>query len=208
MFTSPLFIALGLGGLLAAFAAAPVLIHLINMMRHRRVKWAAMEFLLQSYKKHRNWIWLKQLLLLAMRIPSRSKRNHIISVIESLNVTEPADKTEMYDILRSVAESFPRRGMMVLVSDLLADPEGTIVGEGDFEAQVDQVMTNLKAVLAEANASLEDVVQITMYVVGTENAPKARMNSAKYVAGRPLSLRYISRNSAPATANAGSTGAM
>ncbi len=34
-------------------ALLPLLIHLINMMRHRRVKWAAMEFLLQSYKKHR-----------------------------------------------------------------------------------------------------------------------------------------------------------
>lgn len=46
----------------------PLLIHLINMMRHRRVKWAAMEFLLASYKKHRKWIWLKQLLLLLMRM--------------------------------------------------------------------------------------------------------------------------------------------
>ena len=55
-----------------------------------------------------------------------------------------------------------------------ADAQGTIVGENDFEAQVDQVMSNLRAVLAEANAALEDVVQITMYVVGVENAPKAR----------------------------------
>ncbi len=60
--------ALLLGGVLAAFAAVPVLIHLINMMRHRRVKWAAMDFLLQSYKKHRNWVWLKQLLLLLARM--------------------------------------------------------------------------------------------------------------------------------------------
>ena len=49
-------------------ALLPLLIHLINMMRHRRVKWAAMEFLLQSYKKHRKWIWLKQLLLLLARM--------------------------------------------------------------------------------------------------------------------------------------------
>ena len=49
-------------------ALAPVLIHLINMMRRRRVKWAAMEFLLQSYRKHRRWVWLKQLLLLLMRM--------------------------------------------------------------------------------------------------------------------------------------------
>ncbi|MCO6455640.1 MAG: BatA domain-containing protein, partial [Pirellulaceae bacterium] len=46
----------------------PLLIHLINMLRHRRVKWAAMEFLLQSYKKHRKWVWLKQLLLLLARM--------------------------------------------------------------------------------------------------------------------------------------------
>jgi hypothetical protein len=49
-------------------ALAPLLIHLINMMRHRRIKWAAMEFLLSSYKKHRKWVWLKQLLLLLARM--------------------------------------------------------------------------------------------------------------------------------------------
>ncbi len=48
--------------------AIPVLIHLIHMLRHRRVKWAAMEFLLQSQKRHRNWIILKQLLLLLLRM--------------------------------------------------------------------------------------------------------------------------------------------
>ena len=40
-------------------ALVPLLIHLINLMRRRRVQWAAMEFLLRSYKKHRRWIWLK-----------------------------------------------------------------------------------------------------------------------------------------------------
>jgi hypothetical protein len=48
--------------------AIPVLIHLINMMRHRRVQWAAMEFLLISQKKNRTWVLLKQLLLLALRM--------------------------------------------------------------------------------------------------------------------------------------------
>lgn len=49
-------------------ALAPLLIHLINLLRHRRVQWAAMDFLLQSYKKHRKWVWLRQFLLLATRI--------------------------------------------------------------------------------------------------------------------------------------------
>lgn len=57
--------ALAIGFLLTLI---PLLIHLINMLRHRRVKWAAMEFLLKSYKKHRKWVWLKQFLLLLMRM--------------------------------------------------------------------------------------------------------------------------------------------
>ena len=46
----------------------PVLIHLINMLRHRRIRWAAMEFLLVSQRKNRTWVTLKQLLLLLARM--------------------------------------------------------------------------------------------------------------------------------------------
>ncbi len=46
----------------------PILIHLINMLRHRKQKWAAMDFLLESYRRNRRWVWLKQWLLLAARM--------------------------------------------------------------------------------------------------------------------------------------------
>lgn len=46
----------------------PLLIHLINLVRHRRTQWAAMEFLLESYRKLRRWVWLKQALLIASRM--------------------------------------------------------------------------------------------------------------------------------------------
>ena len=62
------------------------------------------------------------------KIPIRSKRNHIQSVIESLDINRPRDKTDMYGVFRSVAESTPRRGMIILVSDLLADQQGLIRG--------------------------------------------------------------------------------
>tara|TARA_R110002073_G_scaffold230604_1_gene391707 strand:+ start:11286 stop:13874 length:2589 start_codon:yes stop_codon:yes gene_type:complete len=51
-----------------AFVAVPLLVHLINLLRHRRTKWAAMEFLLASYRKQRRWIVLRQLLLLLSRL--------------------------------------------------------------------------------------------------------------------------------------------
>lgn len=63
-----------------------------------------------------------------VQVPIRSKRNHIQSIVESLDVSRPRGKTDMYSIFRSVAESTPRRGMMVLFSDLLADTEGTLRG--------------------------------------------------------------------------------
>src|SRR5437868_3400698 len=49
-------------------ALLPLAIHVINLVRHQRVEWAAMEFLLASYKKHRRWVWLKQFLLMLSRI--------------------------------------------------------------------------------------------------------------------------------------------
>ena len=62
------------------------------------------------------------------KIPTRSKRTHLHSIVEALSVTDPQDKTDMYSIFREVAESYPRRGMMIVVSDLLADTEGTLKG--------------------------------------------------------------------------------
>lgn len=46
----------------------PLLIHLINLVRHKKTPWAAMEFLLESYRKNRRWVWLKQALLIASRM--------------------------------------------------------------------------------------------------------------------------------------------
>ena len=59
-----LFPALTIGFL---FVGVPLLVHLINMLRHRRQPWAAMDFLLASYRKQRKWIVLRQLLLLLAR---------------------------------------------------------------------------------------------------------------------------------------------
>ena len=69
----------------------PVLIHLINMMRHRRVEWAAMEFLLVSQKKHRTWILLKQLLLLLLRMAA------VAAVV--LMVAQPRLSSQLGDLL-------------------------------------------------------------------------------------------------------------
>ncbi len=61
-FTNPLTMAAG-----GALVSAPIIIHLINRMRFRRVKWAAMEFLLKAQKRMKRKLILEQLLLLLLR---------------------------------------------------------------------------------------------------------------------------------------------
>jgi uncharacterized protein (DUF58 family) len=51
-------------------------------------------------------------------IPLRTSTSHLTTIIRSLEPREPQDKTRLYDILTRVAETYPRRGMMVLISDL------------------------------------------------------------------------------------------
>lgn len=62
------------------------------------------------------------------RLPVRSRRNHLLSIIESLNVAEPGNKTDLFAILQQVAEDHPKRGMVILVSDLLTDVDRTLKG--------------------------------------------------------------------------------
>ncbi len=51
----------------AALVSVPIIIHFLNRLRYKRVRFAAMEFLLRSDKRNRRRVMIEQLLLLAMR---------------------------------------------------------------------------------------------------------------------------------------------
>ena len=63
-----------------------------------------------------------------MAVPTRSRRNHLESVLQALDVSVPRDKTDLYPILREVTETYPRRGLMVLISDLFTDRQSLFRG--------------------------------------------------------------------------------
>jgi len=55
-------------------------------------------------------------------------------------------------------------GNTIYVSGQLAwDKDGNVVGEGDSEAQAVQAFENLKSILEEAGATLNDVVKLTVF---------------------------------------------
>ena len=61
-------------------------------------------------------------------IPLRTRTNHLNTIVRALNTAEPRDKTGLSTVLAGVAESYPRRGLMVLLSDLLVDTDDVLRG--------------------------------------------------------------------------------
>ncbi len=70
--------------------------------------------------------------------------------------------------------------MVFCAGQVSASADGVVVGEGDFEAQKEQVMSNLRDALAAAEATFADVVKVTIYVVRQEDTPKGRELLAEY----------------------------
>ena len=64
------------------------------------------------------------------------------------------------------------------------DASGKLVGEGDFEAQVEQVFKNLKLALEAAGATMADIVKMNTYLVAEvsqNDIPKLRAIRDRYL---------------------------
>ena len=65
-----------------------------------------------------------------------------------------------------------RAGDLVFVSGIVAvDGEGRLVGGDDVVAQTRQVFETMRAVLAVAGCSFEDVVKVTIFLTDVEDRP-------------------------------------
>ena len=78
---------------------------------------------------------------------------------------------------------------LYIAGQLALDKEGNLVGAGDFRAQVEQVFANLKARLAEGNATFNDVVKLNYYIT----------DAADLVPVREVRNRYINTEHPPAS---------
>ena len=61
-------------------------------------------------------------------VPQRTQRNHLDAIIRTLFVNNPQKKTDIDHILRNAVNAYSRRGMMILISDLLVDADNLIDG--------------------------------------------------------------------------------
>src|SRR5579872_2812565 len=67
--------------------------------------------------------------------------------------------------------------LVFIAGQVSADASGKLVGEGNFEVQVEQVFKNLKLALAAAGANMADIVKMNTYLVaevGQDDVAKLR----------------------------------
>ena len=74
--------------------------------------------------------------------------------------------------------------MIYLAGQVSSDASGKLVGEGDFEAQAEQVFKNLKIAVEAAGGAMTDIVKLNVYLVaevGQAEVPKLRAIRDRYV---------------------------
>jgi hypothetical protein len=135
--------------------AVPILIHLINLRRQRRIRWAAMQFLLESQRRNRRWVFLKQLLLLLARMAAvlvlvymlarlsvrnewmsllgRGTTHHLMLLDDSYSMSDRWDDTSAFEIgkraVQSVVDQAQQQSNRQLIT-LLTFSEAARLGAG------------------------------------------------------------------------------
>lgn len=157
-----------------AAVSVPIVIHLINRLNHRRVRFAAMEFLLASEQKNRRRILLEQLLLLLLRIAlvlmlmaliarlvldssqlslfQGAKSHHLIVLDDSGSMQDRLGEDSAFDaakevIRKLVAEGARRPGTQKLTLLLASQPTQTFSGFNERiidDTLLDEVTTRLE----------------------------------------------------------------
>jgi enamine deaminase RidA (YjgF/YER057c/UK114 family) len=83
-------------------------------------------------------------------------------------------------------------GKLVFIAGQVArDKQGNLVGKGDLKAQTVQVFENLKAALAAAGASFNDVVKINWYI---KDFKQENLGALRDVRGM-----YVNKDNPPAS---------
>ena len=95
-------------------------------------------------------------------------------------------------------------GTLIFISGQVpSDSSGNLVGEDNFEAQVEQVLKNLTLALEAVGASMADIVKMNFYLgaeVSENDVPKLRAIRERYLGNADLpagTLVYVSRLSRP-----------
>lgn len=162
-FLNPGFVIPGL-----ALASVPIIIHILSRLRYKKVRFAAMEFLLQSDEMNRRRLFIEQLLLLMLRVlavilicmllarlvmdPSRllslrgASVHHVVIVDDSLSMRDrDGERTVFAEAIaaveRMLAESGGASGAARVSVLLMTDPTRAIISDRTLDGGLLQEVT-------------------------------------------------------------------
>jgi enamine deaminase RidA (YjgF/YER057c/UK114 family) len=82
--------------------------------------------------------------------------------------------------------------LIYLAGQVSSDASGTLIGEGNFEAQAEQVFRNLRIAVEAAGATMADIVKLNIYLV-------AEVDQAAVPKLRAIRDRYVNAEKPPAS---------
>lgn len=91
-------------------------------------------------------------------------------------------------------------GLLFLSGQIALDPKTNEMVQGDIEAQTDQVLRNLVAVLKEAKMGVENVVKTTVYLVDFADFPRMNEVYGRYFSKEPPARTTIQAVALPKSA--------
>lgn len=161
----------------AAGVASPILIHILSRRRFRRVRWAAMEFLLAAHRKNRRRIRLEQFILLALRC--------LAIALLAFMIARPFARPHSFAALVGAA---PRTDRIILLDDSFSmgyrPPAANNGGEAVFDRSKKAIERLARIFAAE---SPQD--SLTVYVTGNPAEPLVALQSLSDPALQQLSDR-------------------
>lgn len=93
-------------------------------------------------------------------LPARSMKRHLHTLLATLQKTEPGGETDVGGILHQAAEMLRRRGLVILLSDLLDDPAGVLAGLKHFRHRGHEVMVFHILDPLERDLALRDEIRL------------------------------------------------
>ncbi len=86
---------------------------------------------------------------------------------------------------RSWSQALQTNNLLFIAGQVGVNAKGKLVGKGDAEVQARQVFKNIENLVKEAGGTMDDVVQLTVYVTDIRHAEKVRKAREAFFQGEP-----------------------
>ena len=86
---------------------------------------------------------------------------------------------------RSWSQALRTNNLLFIAGQVGLNARGKLVGKGDAEVQARQVFRNIENLVKAAGGTMDDVVQITVYVTDIRHAEKVRNARGAFFRGDP-----------------------